>query len=162
MDALLHALDPVVWAQDQISFTCDPWQAEFLRSPARQIAAVTSRQSGKSTITALLAVHTAIYQPRSLVLITSPTQRQAGELLRKCHSTLTTPRLGIKLTADAVTSLELANGSRILSLPANPDAVRGMSSPALVIEDEASWCPDELHLHCGPCWRRPRVAASFC
>jgi len=75
-------LDPVAWCQGALGLDPDPWQAEVLRSNAKRILLNCSRQSGKSTITAALALHTAIFQPGSLVLCLSPTLRQSGELFR--------------------------------------------------------------------------------
>ena len=42
-----------------------------------------ARQTGKSTISALLGLWTAIYEAPALVLLVSPSQRQSGELFRK-------------------------------------------------------------------------------
>jgi hypothetical protein len=143
--AMLHALDPVQWAADRLNWHSDGWQAELLRCPDRQIAVCCSRQSGKSTTTATLAAHTAIFQPGSLTLLLSPSQRQASELLTKVRSVLTHPGLNTKLEQNAATSLELLNGSRVVSLPSSPDAIRGYSKPALIIEDEAAWITAEVH-----------------
>jgi hypothetical protein len=49
----------------------DPWQADLLDSRARQVLLNCSRQSGKSTITAILAAHQAL-TPGSLILILPP------------------------------------------------------------------------------------------
>jgi hypothetical protein len=46
--------------------------------------------------------------------------------------------------AESALRLELANGSRIVSLPGSGETVRGYSAPRLVIVDEASRVPDEL------------------
>lgn len=152
---LRYALDPVAWAADVLGWQADEWQARLLCSPSRQIAVANARQSGKSTCVAVLASHTALFQPGALVLLTSPAQRQASELLKKVHSRLTTPGLGVKFTADAATSIELPNGSRVVSLPASPEAIRGYSKPALIVEDEAAYCEDALHLAL-----RPMMAAA--
>jgi phage terminase large subunit-like protein len=42
-----------------------------------------SRQSGKSTIAGILALHCALYQPGSLVLVLAPALRQSQELFGK-------------------------------------------------------------------------------
>ena len=63
-------------------FAPDAWQQKLLRSKASQILLLCSRQAGKSTIAAGLAIRTALLQPRSLVLILSPSTRQSGELCR--------------------------------------------------------------------------------
>jgi hypothetical protein len=41
----------------------DPWQVRFLRSTEPRILLNCSRQSGKSSVTAQLAAHTALYDP---------------------------------------------------------------------------------------------------
>jgi Terminase large subunit, T4likevirus-type, N-terminal len=133
--ALLHSLDPVIWAADVLKFTCDSWQAALLRSSHPQIVLRCSRQSGKTAVTAILAAHQAIFTPNSLVLVTSPSLRQASETSGKIRALVITA--GIRLAADAATSITLPNGSRVVSLPASPDAIRGYSAPRLVIEDEA-------------------------
>jgi len=150
-----HALCPLSWVAERLGWHADEWQASLMRSSAPQVAVCCSRQSGKSTATAVLAGHTATFQPASLTLLTSPSQRQATELLTKVRSVLTSPGLGTKLEQNAATSLELRNGSRVVSLPASPEAIRGYSAPNLVIEDEAAFCPDEL-----PLALRPMLAAS--
>jgi len=65
----------------------DSWQLDVLRSQASRILLNCSRQSGKSTVTALLAVHTAHYQNDALVMLLSPTLRQSGELFKKALKT---------------------------------------------------------------------------
>ena len=56
----------------------DGWQRQVLDAPEHKILLNCSRQSGKSTVAALLAIRTAIFEPRSLVLLVSPSQRQSG------------------------------------------------------------------------------------
>src|SRR3954471_489885 len=80
---LAHALDAVAFAEDRLGFHPDPWQSRLLRSSAKQVILNCCRQSGKSTTTSILALHTALYQPNSLVLLISPTQRQSKELFAK-------------------------------------------------------------------------------
>ncbi len=61
----------------------DAWQSDLLRSDAKQMILLCSRQSGKSTVSSILAIHEAIYQPNSLILLLSPSLRQSQELFRK-------------------------------------------------------------------------------
>jgi hypothetical protein len=81
-DDLARALDPVYLAHDA-GLEPDDWQARVLRSTRRQIILNCSRQSGKSTISAILALHTAIYMPASLVLLIAKTLTQSKELFLK-------------------------------------------------------------------------------
>jgi hypothetical protein len=85
----------------------------------------------------------------------SPTLRQSGELYRKAlglYHTLDRPVPAVRETA---LTLELINGSRIVSLPQNENTVRGYSGVTLLIVDEASRVSDGLYAAV-----RPMVATS--
>jgi Terminase large subunit, T4likevirus-type, N-terminal len=151
---LACALDPVVFAR-MAGLEPDPWQAKMLRSMAPRMMLNCSRQSGKSTTSAILALHTALYEAPALVLMLSPGQRQSGELFRKCTGAY--KRLGKPVPAEAETALtlELDNGSRIVALPGNEATVRSYSGVALLLVDEAARCPDPLYFSV-----RPMLAVS--
>jgi hypothetical protein len=68
---LARALDPVLLARD-CGIEPDAWQAELLRERPRRSLLLCSRQSGKSTVTALMALWQAIFKPESLIAIVSP------------------------------------------------------------------------------------------
>src|SRR4051794_38009844 len=128
----------------------DPWQAAVLRAADDRLLLLCARQAGKSTVTAALGLHTALFQPGSLVLLLSPTQRQSGELFRKIVEFF--HRLGGPVPAEQVTAttLFLTNGSRVVSLPGSADTVRGFSAPRLVIIDEAALTDDDLFAAAAP------------
>src|SRR5437016_6089824 len=67
---------PTAFARDA-GLEPDDWQDRVLTSDAPRIAINASRQSGKSTCVAVLAVHTAVYTPGTLVLLLSPSLRQS-------------------------------------------------------------------------------------
>jgi hypothetical protein len=142
---LRHALDPVAFAEDRLKFVPDPWQSRVLRSSARQTLLCCSRQAGKSSVAAVLALHTGLYQPGALILLVSKAQRQSAELLAKVQHFLRGMDGAPKTEAESVLSLKLANGSRIISLPGDGDAIRGYSAPQLVVEDEAAFVSDALY-----------------
>lgn len=133
----------------------DPWQRKVLRSSSDRILLNCCRQSGKSTMTALLAVHCAHFEPGSLVLLLSPTLRQSQELFKKalaCHHHLS----GKESTeTESSLRLELKNGSRILSLPGNEATIRGFSGVSLLVVDEAARVPNALYFSV-----RPMLAVS--
>jgi len=149
-----EAGDPVLLAQ-RAGIDPDPWQKDVLRSRAAQQILLCSRQSGKSTVTALLALHTAIYQPQSLILLLSPTERQSNELLMKVKEAHRSLPDAPALLSDAATMMNLANGTRILALPGKEGNLRGFSKPALLVLDEASRIPDALYYAV-----RPMLAVS--
>jgi hypothetical protein len=152
---LACALDPVVLAE-RTGLSPDPWQRDALRSRARQTIFLASRQSGKSTVSAVVALHTALYAAPSLVLLLSPGLRQSQELFRKVKDALTA--LGAAAPAPEAESalrLELPGGSRIVCLPGTEATVRGYSRVALLVVDEASRVKDELYMAI-----RPMLAVS--
>ena len=144
LDADLQAgLDPVELAR-RIGMTCDPWQARALRSAARQELWLASRQSGKSTTAALRALHCAVYRPGATVLLISTGQTQAQELLKKVTALYRQLGRPVASTAENQLSLQLENGSRVVSLPGDERTIRGYSAQLIVI-DEAARVPDELY-----------------
>ena len=152
---LRHALDPVAFARDRFGFEPDDWQAEALRSPSKRMLLNCSRQSGKSTTTAIIALHTAYYQPGSLVLLLSPSLRQSRELFAKVSNFQKRIKPRPVLEEDNRLSFQIDNGSRVVSLPGTGETVRGFSKPALIIEDEAAFCGDDLYIAL-----RPMLAVS--
>jgi hypothetical protein len=146
---VVWALDPVSFAEDRLGFIPDPWQAQLLRSRSQQILLNCSRQSGKSTSAAIVAVHVAVYDP-GLILCVSQAQRQSRELFAKVVAFLKRLEPVQALEEDNKLSCELANGARIVSLPGDPDTIRGFSAPKLVITDEAAYVPDAMQAALAP------------
>jgi len=59
------ALDPVAFAR-AAGIDPDPWQADMLSVPPRRGLICNSRQSGKTTVTALLVVPSLHFAPKSV------------------------------------------------------------------------------------------------
>lgn len=137
------AADPVEFAK-MLGITPDPWQAEVLRYDGKKLLLLCSRQSGKSTITAIKALHKIIYTPGALVLLVSPSQRQSGELFKKVTGYIKDLPVKLDKIEDNRLSIQLANGSRIVSLPSREETVRGYSAVSLLIMDESARIPDAL------------------
>lgn len=124
----------------------DPWQTNLLRGMWNRAMVLASRQIGKSQVAGALALIEVLTRPRSLVLLLSPTLRQSGELFRDKML----PRwqaLGRPLQVRPPTqlSLELSNGSRIISLPESEGGIRGYSGVRLLVVDEAARVSDDLY-----------------
>jgi hypothetical protein len=136
------ALDPARFAR-RVGLEPEDWQAEVLQTPSRRVLLNCARQSGKSTITAVKALHVAIFEPGSLVLLRSPTLVQSQELFRKSVGFFRYLGRPIATEAETTQTLELANGSRIVSLSGSEDRGRGYSAVRLLVVDEASRVEDE-------------------
>ena len=74
--------DPIAWAERIAGLSLDPWQRDVLDSHAQGLLLCCSRQAGKSSVAAGLALLTAFVEAPALVLLLSPTLRQSGELFR--------------------------------------------------------------------------------
>ena len=145
--------DPVAFAR-LLDIVPDPWQCDLLTSSHKRIILNCARQSGKSTIVAILALHHALLNPGALVAVVSPSQRQSTELLRKVsdfYRQLGQPGGSV---ADSATTLELRNGSRIIALPGSEPSIRGFTA-SLVLIDEAAQVSEEIYRSI-----RPSLAVS--
>jgi hypothetical protein len=138
-----RALDPVRLARD-VGVEPDQWQARLLLERPRRALLCCSRQSGKTLATCLLALWVALYEAPALVLILSPSLRQSGEVFRTLMGLYQKLPGAPALAMESVLRCELANGSRVISLPGTEKTVRGYSRADLLIIDEAARVPDEL------------------
>lgn len=143
-------VDPVMFARDALGFTCDEWQARFLRSRSARKIGKCSRQVGKTTIESLETVHHAVFTPNALALCVSPTQRQSDEFFSKVSDHLRRIPQFVDGLDDAnprilARSAKLTNGSRIVALPSNGDNLRGFSGVTRLVIDEAAFAKDTLY-----------------
>jgi len=143
--SIIHNLDPARFAKDVLLFDADPWQADVLRYEGPRLMMLCSRQSGKSTTCAAKALHTALFYPGSLTLIVSPSQRQSSEMHKTVLNFMNMLNDPPQKVEDNKLSTTLYSGSRIVSLPSNPETVRGYAGPKLIIVDEAARCTDGLY-----------------
>lgn len=134
----------------QAGLTPDPWQQMLLRSTSDRMLLLTHRQAGKSQTAAALALQTALLQPKSLVLLLSPSERQSGELALKVFELFDAAGRPVKVTKWTALQLHLANGSRIVALPESERTIRGFSGAALLIVDEAARVADGLYYSVRP------------
>ncbi len=88
----------------------------------------------------------ALLEPPALVLLLAPTLRQAGELfrdkVRRLYHDIGRP---VATTQESALTMELANGSRIISLPGEEKNIRCYSGVRLLVVDEASRVADSLY-----------------
>jgi hypothetical protein len=153
-DDLRLALDRVEFAE-KLGISPDAWQRDLLGSTAGRVLLNCCRQSGKSTMSALLALHRALYQPGSLILCLAPSERQAKELFGKVTDFYRELHGATPAQSDRKLGMQLANGSRIEALPGSERTIRGFSGASLLILDEASRVDDGLYYAV-----RPMLAVS--
>jgi hypothetical protein len=128
----------------------DAWQQQILTSPAPRMLLNCSRQSGKSSTVACLALHRALTMPGSLTLLVSPSLRQSMELFRKIVQAYTALGHLMPLEGETKLAYEFANTSRLIALHGTEHTIRGYSGVDLLIIDEAALVSDDLYYACKP------------
>jgi cytochrome c-type biogenesis protein CcmE len=124
-----------------LGIVLDDWQIEVLASDHPRKILCCGRQTGKSTVAAILAIHKALTRPGSTVLVVAPGERQAKLLFRKAARLYEQAGHPLPAHSQRRTGLELSNGSVIEALPAVERTTRGYSVDLLVV-DEAAAVPD--------------------
>ncbi len=140
---LTLALDRVMFARG-LGISPDQWQEDLLRSGSNRVLMNISRQAGKSTMSAVIALHRALYHPGSLVLCLAPAERQSKELFSKITGFYRTLHDAPPPDSDRKLGMHLANGSRIEALPGSERTIRGFSGVDLLVVDEAARVDDGL------------------
>lgn len=111
---------------------------------SRRILVVKSRQMMATWTSLGLLLHRAIFEKPGVYLLLSKNERAARELLDRLRFLIAGLPVHFRLQVGTNSAEELEfdrKGTRILSLPATPDAPR-MHSPAGVIWDEMAFTPN--------------------
>lgn len=114
-----------------------PYQRRWVDDSARFKVGVWARQTGKSFSVAAETVEDAHLRKTTWVTM-SAGERQALEWMRKAREWVEAYRIAIEDATETrdggpeailkTAEIELANGSRIIAIPANPDTARGYSA----------------------------------
>ena len=131
-----------------------PLQRTFVDDRSQYKIGVTTRQWGKSTTTSGEAVHDCLTDPGTKWVCMSAGERQSTEWLSKAKEWLAAYQLVIEdqvedrggLAEGLLRSTEiiLANGSRIIAIPANPATARGYSANTILDEFAYHEDPDAI------------------
>lgn len=137
-------LDVETFAERVLGRPLWPHQVELARSPARYRVMCAGRQVGKSTLLAVLALHTAATHRNALVLLVSAGEHASRRLLADAAELATgSPLLRGSVLDESRSSLTLANGSRVLSVSASQRQIRGWPVDLLIV-DEAGFIDNEI------------------
>jgi hypothetical protein len=139
---------------ERAGVTPDPWQRALLTSDWERALLNCARQSGKTTVSAALALEAALQGPDSLVLILAPARRQSKEFLRSTRTLYRDAGCEVGIDKQSELRLRFENESRIIALPGKEGTVRGYTAD-LVIADEAARVPDAAYVA-----TRPMLAVS--
>ena len=136
--------DPVEFARS-VDLDPDPWQVEVLASQHPRKILCCGRQTGKSTVGAVLAIHKALTKPGSTVLCVAPGERQAKLIFKKAARLYEMAGYPLPAHSRRMTGLELSNGSVIEALPAVERTTRGYSVDLLVVDEAGAVADMDYH-----------------
>src|SRR5215211_9335855 len=140
-----HIPDYPVEFAVSVGLVPDDWQVATLASEHPRKILCCGRQTGKSTVGAVLAVHKALTSPRSTVLVVAPGERQAKLLFSKARRLYEMAGHPLPANSERRTGLELSNGSIIEALPAVERTTRGYSVDLLVVDEAAAVQDQDYH-----------------
>ena len=140
--------DPSLLMQDA-GLQPDPWQTEFLRSKELLNLILCSRQAGKTTCCAVLALTEAMTVANATVVVIAPIEPQASEFIRKAMTIYNRIGRPMVLKREAVNTIEFINNSRIIALPGKERSVHSYTASLLFI-DEAARVPDAVYNAASP------------
>ena len=118
------------------------YQKKILDADARHRCIVSGRQVGKSRMCAWQALHKAITNSYTKVLITAPSLRQSSLLFDTLQSEIDKSALSDKewgIERDTQTIIEFDNGSAIHCLPTGRDGnkIRGFTADMVIVDESA-------------------------
>lgn len=141
--------DPTKFFKWTTSFEPYGYQKEvlnsFFKGNTNKLVVRAGRQVGKSEVIASLALLYAILNEKSLVLITSATERQAKIIFDKIVSSFDRTHILFDLIeGQTAVEIRFKNKSKIICLPSGEgNTIRGFS-PTLLLIDEAAFVKDKV------------------
>lgn len=137
--------DIVTFARTMLRFDPDERQSEVMRADVRRGLLCCTRQWGKSTVAAVIALHHMLTTPKAFVVVLSPGLRQSAELLRKVKGFLV--EMGMEARGDGQMqhSVMLPNGARMIALPGTEATNRCFGGVTLMLVDEAAQLADSVY-----------------
>jgi Terminase large subunit, T4likevirus-type, N-terminal len=141
--------DPAAFGRSVLPL--DPWQEEFLsggkatQPPEKRRILLAARQCGKSAVAGIIAIHRALTRSNQTVLITAPTQDQATLVFRQARRFYYAVGAPIPARSMREASMELVNGSEIISRAAIEQSRRGFAVDLLIIDECASIEDDHVY-----------------
>jgi len=129
------------------------WQKRWLDDDSRFRIMLKSRAVGGSFLIALESFLDSLLNPNFTILLVSFSMRQSLELFRKVKEHINRWK-GVRIKvgeeiytfnatlSETKTMVEFQNGSRIVSLPNNPDAIRGFRADHVYVDEAAMFKND--------------------
>lgn len=135
-----YQIAPSTFATEELGLTLRPYQRQFLDSPAKTLAALWSRQTGKSFCAAALVASYMACGPGRVALVISPAQRQSQLLGATVRKMLLSAKIKLDIDSQQVLSLasmQVGENSVVMLSPSGNDgsSIRGPSVKLLIFEE---------------------------
>lgn len=126
-------------------FKARSYQDIILNDQSKRIVVCISRQMGKTTMSAIKAIYTAMFNPGTTVIVISRTKPQSAEIVRRIKTLMRTGRYTDfkeffpsqkESQTEIVLKLKGGKQSRILCVPAT-DAARGYTANMVIVDEAA-------------------------
>lgn len=147
-------IDPVEFSKVFCSFYPHWYQSRILRDDSHNIAVRMGRQMGKTSSTAVKALHNAYTRPdcvtpteKNTIVIIAPSQRQSKIMYDQIRAYIhANPILESSITKSTLDRIELDNNSIIHNFPVgdNAERVRGFAINLLIV-DEAAYIRERIY-----------------
>jgi len=118
------------------------YQKEFLLDESTYRIVNKARQLGFSWIIAAEAVFEVLTIPNHTILIVSTGESSAKRVLAYCYKLFRGVKFAVEFSKETQEEIGLPNGSRIISLPNNPNTVRGFNAGRVYIDESAHFLKD--------------------
>jgi len=141
---LRWALDPVKWAWDECGILLDPWQKTVMTTDAKRLILNNCRQSGKTEIVILKALHNFVFKKDYFTVVGSVKFDISKEMIKRIKKYYNALDYAPPLVSENMTVLESDIGSRILAISGDEDRNRGLASVNYLVLDEAALCSEDL------------------
>jgi hypothetical protein len=133
---------PSVFGTEELGLKLRPYQERFINCPSNTVAALWSRQTGKTFSTSVRVASFMATRPNQTALVVSPAQRQSQLMGATVRKMLLKARLRLEIDSQQVLSLapkQIGENSVVMLSPSGNDgaSIRGPSVGLLVIEEAA-------------------------
>jgi hypothetical protein len=143
-----YQIAPSVLGTEELGLKLRPYQQQLIDSPSNTVAALWSRQTGKSfAVSARVAAFVAT-RPNQTALVVSPAQRQSQLMGSTVRQMLLKAKLRLAIDSQQVLSIaarQVGENSVVVLAPSGTDgaSIRGYSVGLLVVE-EASFIQESV------------------
>ena len=137
---------PVLFSQEILKFNPTPYQRKLLLDRSNRISLRFSRQSGKTTTIAIIAIWFCATHPNKLALIVAPGLRQSMIVMDRVYEHIARMEREIKnrlIEKKQRTKITFRNGSVIIALPCSENLLRGYTADLILADEAAFFAHDE-------------------